>query len=244
MWNITNDTEDEELTPDVEEFDTILEDAPKKRTRRKKEDRETEDYVNKDEMWGLLHSYYELLGGDYDWHEQRVKNKEVYPKIPDVLTTIIYDIATKMSRRANFCRYSWIEEMIGDSVLKMVKAVRDGSFKCYTVAEIIEKDDIEQTTKYIDKKGNIQIKNFEDSDTYFIIDGKAYIKFKANPFGYFSRITSHSYLNRIKKEKMIEETKRAYQEETWERLYSNENFRNVRRQKIMDTDDSDASFEE
>ena len=151
-----------------------------------------------------------------------------------------------MGYRSNFHGYSYISEMIGDAVLKMVKAVRDCSFKCYTVAEIISKNTEEgiEFISFIDKKGIVQKKGKEDSDEFFIKEGKNYIKFKANPFGYFSRITSHSYLNRIKKEKLLEETKRNFQTETWEKLYSDENFRNVRRPKYIENDENDGIFEE
>jgi len=244
MWD---ETEIEEIIPDeIEGLETVFEEElPKKRTRRKKnENSPNEDYVNKDEMWQELFTYYESLGDIYDWELQKIKDKATYPPISNRLTNIICDIATKMGYRANFCRYSWIDEMIGDATLKMVKAVRDCSFKCYTVAEIISVNIPDKTITYYDKKGQVQTKPQEDTDTYFEDGPKEYIKFKANPFGYFSRITSHSYLNRIKKEKTLEETKRAFQEETWERLYANENFRNVRRQKIIESDENDVIFEE
>ena len=244
MWDETED--DEVVFEEVEELEMVLDDIPKKRTRRKKnESSPNDDYVNKDEMWQELFDYYKSLGSVYDWDLQKVNDKNVFPKISNRLTTIINDIATKMGYRANFCRYSWLDEMIGDAVLKMIKAVRDCSFKCYTIAEIIAVDNFNNTVTYYDKKGQVQNKPFEDTDTYFEgEDHKDYIKFKANPFGYFSRITSHSYLNRIKKEKDAEKTKRAFQEETWERLYSNENFRNVRRQKIIDSDENEVIFDE
>jgi hypothetical protein len=151
-----------------------------------------------------------------------------------------------MGYRANFCRYSWIDEMIGDATLKMVKAVRDCSFKCFTVAEIIStsKEDGVEYISFLDKKGQAQKKPKENSDEFFQENNKKLIKFKANPFGYFSRITSHSYLNRIKKEKLLEETKRNFQTETWEKLYADENFRNVRRPKYIENDENDVIFEE
>ena len=152
-----------------------------------------------------------------------------------------------MGYRSNFCTYSWLDEMVGDAILKMVKAIRDCSFRCYTVAEIIsittESDD-SVFISFIDKKGQAQKKPQEDSDEFFSQNEKNYIKFKANPFGYFSRITTHSYLNRIKKEKTLEETKRSFQTETWEKLYSNENFRNVRRPKYIDSDENELTFSE
>ena len=244
MWDTDTDTE----TTNEEEFDSldIFDEKPRKRTRKTKAEKETEEYVSKDEMWNELYSYYISLGEDYDWENQKLLKKEVFPKISNRLTTIISDIATKMGYRGNFCSYSWIDEMIGDATLKMVKAVRDCSFKCYTIAEIISKSNENGITfiSFVDKKGEAQKKQKEESDTFFEENGKEYIKFKANPFGYFSRITSHSYLNRIKKEKLLEETKRNFQSETWERLYSDENFRNVRRPKYIENDENDVIFEE
>lgn len=244
MWDTDTDTE----TTNEEEFDNldIFDEKPRKRTRKTKAEKETEEYVSKDEMWNELYNYYLSLGEDYDWENQKLLKKEVFPKISNRLTTIISDIATKMGYRGNFCSYSWIDEMIGDATLKMVKAVRDCSFKCYTIAEIISKSNENGITfiSFVDKKGEAQKKQKEESDTFFEENGKEYIKFKANPFGYFSRITSHSYLNRIKKEKLLEETKRNFQSETWERLYSDENFRNVRRPKYIENDENDVIFEE
>lgn len=244
MWDTDTDTE----TTNEEEFDNfdIFDEKPRKRTRKTKAEKETEEYVSKDEMWNELYNYYLSLGDDYDWENQKLLKKDVFPKISNRLTTIISDIATKMGYRGNFCSYSWIDEMIGDATLKMVKAVRDCSFKCYTIAEIISKSNDDGVTfiSFVDKKGEAQKKQQEESDTFFEENGKEYIKFKANPFGYFSRITSHSYLNRIKKEKLLEETKRNFQSETWERLYSDENFRNVRRPKYIESDENDVIFEE
>jgi len=242
MWNTENDTEIEEEYNEID----ILDEKPRKRTRRTKAEKETEEYVSKDEMWNELYNYYTSLGEDYDWENQKILKKDSYPKISSRLTNIISDIATKMGYRGNFCSYSWIDEMIGDATLKMVKAIRDCSFKCYTIAEIISKTEDNGTTfiSFIDKKGEAQKKQLEESDSFFFEDDKEYIKFKANPFGYFSRITSHSYLNRIKKEKLLEETKRNFQSETWERLYSDENFRNVRRPKYIENDENDVIFEE
>jgi hypothetical protein len=243
MWE--TDTDDIETEEEFSEID-VLDEKPKKRTRRTKAEKETEDYVSKEEMWNELYNYYISLGSDYDWENQKLLKKDSYPKISNRLTTIVSDIATKMGYRGNFCSYSWIDEMIGDATLKMVKAVRDCSFKCYTIAEIISKTEDNGTIfiSFIDKKGEAQKKQLEESDTFFFQDGKEYIKFKANPFGYFSRITSHSYLNRIKKEKLLEETKRNFQTETWERLYSDENFRNVRRPKYIENDENEGIFEE
>ena len=244
MREQTDDTYNEK--PEELEID-IFDDFPKKRTRKKKDEKDASDeYVSKEEMWNELYSYYESLGQDYDWEIQKLVKRESYPPISNRLTGIITDIATKMGYRANFCRYSWIDEMIGDATLKMVKAVRDCSFKCFTVAEIISTslEDDAEFISFIDKKGQAQKKQKEDSDEFFQENGKKYIKFKANPFGYFSRITSHSYLNRIKKEKLLEETKRNFQTETWEKLYADENFRNVRRPKYIENDENDVIFEE
>lgn len=247
MWNSVEETE--EIIDDIEYEEplNVLEEKPKRRTRKTKDEKESEDYVSKNEMWNELYNYYISLENNYDWETQKLVNKDYFPKISDRLTTIVRDIAVKMGYRANFCRYSWIDEMIGDATLKMVKAVRDCSFKCYTTSEIVSKttdDNNNVFVSFIDKKGQAQKKPLEDSDTFFTENGKDYIKFKANPFGYFSRITSHSYLNRIKKEKLLEDTKRNFQTETWEKLYSSEVFRNVRRPKYIESDENEVIFEE
>lgn len=242
MWDKTEELSIEEY----EEHDNVLEGFPKKRIRRKKEDKDTDEYVSKDEMWNELYNYYKSLGKDYNWETQKLLKKDVFPEISKRLTIIITDIATKMGYRSNFHGYSYISEMIGDAVLKMVKAVRDCSFKCFTIAEVISKssEDGVEYISFIDKKGQAQKKPKEETDEFFTDESVYYIKFKANPFGYFSRITSHSYLNRIKKEKLLEETKRNFQTETWEKLYSDENFRNVRRPKYIENDENDVIFEE
>jgi hypothetical protein len=246
MWDTTDLDEETQINEyEIEEHILVL-DKPRKRTRKPKDDKETVEYVTKEEMWNELYNYYKSMGDDYDWENQKCKRKDTFPPISNRLTNIINDIATKMGHRANFCGYSWIEEMIGDARLKMVKAVRDCSFKCYTIAEIqdISHEDDVTTIYYVDKKKKIQEKMQESSDEFFTENNKRYIKFKANPFGYFSRITSHSFLNRMKKENTLEETKRAYQTKTWDDLYSNENFRNVRRPKYIDSDENDGMFDE
>lgn len=244
MWNTETDTETE-IEEEYNELD-VLDEKPRRRIRRTKVEKETDEYVSKEEMWNELFNYYISLKEEYDWETQKLLKKESYPKISKRLTTIISDIATKMGYRGNFCSYSWIDEMIGDATLKMFKAIRDCSFKCYTIAEIISRTEDNGTSfiSFIDKKGEAQKKQLEDTDFFFSEDGKDYIKFKANPFGYFSRITSHSYLNRIKKEKLLEETKRNFQTETWEKLYADENFRNVRRPKYVENDENDVIVEE
>ena len=241
MW----DTIDDDNIYEEPELDSIFDEAPRKRTRRAKDGKETIEYVSKDEMWNELYNYYTSLGENYDWGNQKVLDKNVSPTISKRLTDIVIDIATKMGYRANFCTYSWLEEMIGDATLKMIKAIRDCSFKCYTTAEIISTVTEDGVTfiSFVDKKGVAQKRQEEESDEFFEENGIKYVKFKANPFGYFSRITTHSYLNRIKKEKTLEDTKRAFQTETWEKLYSNENFRNVRRPKYMDSDENEEFFD-
>lgn len=243
MWD-SSETDDTPIIYETEEFENAFE-TTKRRTRKSKDERETVEYVSKEEMWNELYSYYMSMKDDYDWENQKPLRKDTFPPISKRLTEIVNDIATKMGYRGNFKGYSWIEEMVGDARLKMVKAIRDCSFKCYTIAEIIDKEisDDQTVVFYIDKKGKNQNKIVEMSDEFFEESGKPFIKFKANPFGYFSRITSHSFLNRMKKESMIEETKRAFQTKTWEDLYANENFRNVRRPKFIDSDENDAMFE-
>lgn len=249
MWDddLIDDVIDKKNIEEVEDLDSILEDefVPKKRTRRKKADMiANEEYVNKNEMWTELYNYYISLGDNYDWTAQEYTGRNCFPTISNKLTTIVHDIATKMGHRANFCGYSWLEEMKGDAILKMIKAIRDCSFKCYTTVEVLERDSNKNSISFLDKKGKAQTRVIEEDDKFFERNSLPHATFKANPFGYFSRITSHCFLNRIKKEKELEETKRAFQEETWERFYSNENFRNVRRQKHIESDENDATFED
>lgn len=241
MWDELE--KQEPITTDIDD-DSIFDDFPRKRTRRKKDEKITNEYVNKDEMWMELYNYYKSLGDAYDWSTQKVLDKNIYPPFPPKLSSMIDDIATKMGYRANFCTYSWKDDMIGDAILKMVKAVRDGSFECYTNAEVISGEDEDGMMKYIDKKGQPRVRQCEPIDEYFQENSKHYVKFKANPFGYFSVTTTHSYLNRIKKEKLADDTKRAYQRDTWDKLYSNELFKNVRRPKFIESDENDAIFEE
>ena len=246
MWD-SIETEDNDILDDQEEQHVVLlDETPRRRKRKQKDDKDTNEYVSKEEMWDELYNYYLSMGDNYDWENQKPIRKDVFPSISDKLTNIINDIAVKMGNRANFCGYSWLEEMIGDARFKMIKAVRDCSFKCYTISPVISKtiEANQEIIDYLDKKGTQQYKVRDSSDFFFIEDGVEYIKFKANPFGYFSRITSHSFLNRMKKENIIEETKRAFQAKTWDELYANENFRNVRRTKFIDSDENDAMFDE
>jgi len=248
MWDDEEIEKEEVIDESYVDLDELLEDdsfLPKKRTRRKKSEIVTTDeYVNKNEMWNELYNYYKSLGDNYDWANQKLLNKNVFPPISDKLTSIVFDIATKMGHRANFCGYSWLDEMKGDAMHKMIKSIRDCLFACYSTVPYFDKDDDKNTICYYDKKDRLQTRSIEEDDVFFVKDGKNYVTFKANPFGYFSRITTNSYLNRIKKENELDEAKRAFQEDTWERLYSNENFRNVRRQRFIESDENDAIFDE
>jgi hypothetical protein len=200
-------------------------------------------------MWQEIYNYYELLGKDYDWTKQKifVKNNIYNITISNRLTQMIDDIATKMGYRPNFLNYSYLDEMRGDARTKMFKAIRDCSFKCYTTAKIVK--EVEKNGEYLihyyDKKGKLQAKPREETDVYeTLANGDKMITFRANAFGYYSRIASHAFLNRIKKEKLIDETKKAFQCEVWERMLATENFQSVRRPKTMtDYDENEAVFE-
>lgn len=229
---------DDELTdeihvedePDLK--DILVDDIPKKK---RKNAKAPEEYINKDLMWDSFNDYYSAVQ----------KTPDMY--IPLNLALMIDAIVTHMSQRPNFSGYSWLEEMAGDAKVKMFKAVKDKSFKLFKTAEIV--DTIEKKGEifvyFMSKKAKkdfIDNKKLELEDVVENIDGKKYITFKSNPFGFYSRIVWHCFINRIKKEKQINDTKIAYQEEIYERMYASESWKNVRRQKISYDDGEDGDI--
>ena len=96
-----------------EDFDisAILNEKPKKRIRRTKEELKP-NYVDPKEMEDLIKSYYET--GYLD------------PNLADM----VQKIATRLGYAHNFIRYSYKEEMIGDAIIKMITALTRKRFKC------------------------------------------------------------------------------------------------------------------
>ena len=236
--------ETELLEEDIDEIsDVILDIKPIK----KKKVKEPKEYVNKDEMWQEIHDYYVKLGDNYNWTIQKIKNKgEVYFDISLKLSHMIDDIAIKMGYRPNFISYSYLDEMRGDARTKMFKAIRDCSFKCFTNTKVIKEETTDKghMIYYYDKKGKMQSKLKESTDVFEVKSKEKWVTFRANSFGYYSRITSHAFLNRIKKEKIMNETKELYQAEIWEKMMATESYQSVRRPKfISDFDENEAVFD-
>lgn len=242
--------EDITISPDeidpLEDFSDFI--RPK---RKKKEKKETEEYINKDEMWVEFFNYYSSLGINYCWDTQKLKDKTVYGHISDKLINMINDISIKLGYRPNYLNYSYLDEMRSDAKVKMVKAIRDASFKCFAtckVVEIIETDNI-KTVVYLDDKffkkhGKCKEKPVEPTDHFFIGKDGEYITFRLNAFGYYSRICDNCYLNRIKKEKLADSTKKAYQELTWNAKLAEESWMGVRRPRNLDSDENEHFYEE
>lgn len=234
-------TETTLLEEDIDELSIALVDF---KTPKVKKIKEPKEYVNKDEMWQEIMNYYIKLGDNYDWSIQKIKNKgEEYLEISLKLSHMIDDIAIKMGYRPNFKNYSYVDEMRGDARTKMFKAIRDCSFRCFTTTKIIKKEKTDKGDMifYYDKKGKMQSKLKETTDEFITINKEKWITFRANSFGYYSRITSHAFLNRIKKEKIMNETKELYQAEVWERIMATESYHSVRRPKfVSDFDENEA----
>jgi len=244
---------DEEIDITLDDPDIALEEALEiKPKRKKREKKPPQEYVNKNEMWEEIRNYYELLGDGYDQTEQIVKNKKCHKiDITDKLSTMIDDIATKLGYRPNFISYSYLDEMRGDAKVKMIKCIRDGIFKCWSRdVEIVEKVDTDKGTKmyfhcekHWKKHEKLKERIMENDDIVYTKDSKEYVTFKNNAFGYFSGIATNSFLNRIKKEKQIEETKRTYQEMYWENVMATEQFKFVRKPKIIEHDENEGFYE-
>jgi hypothetical protein len=244
------ETEDEdvellEVEPELEDFVAIVEE----KRPRKKSSKPPKEYVNKDEMWQEIRVYYNSLGSAYDWEKQKLIDKKAeFPDLSTKLATMVDDIATKMGYMPNFLNYSYLDEMRGDAkskMSKMLKAIRDCSFKCFSTHHIIEQTEVDGKTffYYKDKKNKIQKKEQDVSDKLFKEEDRNMLTMNNNIFGYMSRVCLHAYLNRIKKEKLIAETKKKYQEEIWEKMLSTDLWSNVRRPKYIDADESDSVYE-
>jgi hypothetical protein len=235
-------TEDVELEILDEDIEPIV--APKVRKNKK----ETEIYIRPEEMWDELRNYYLSLGDNYDWTEQKIKDKndELYPPFPLRLASMINEIAERMTYLPNFVRYSWKSEMVGDAVLKMVKAVRDCSFKGYSTDKIVKT--VERNGKnyfyHYDRRNKLREKHIKPDATIEERDDGAYITYKSDPFNYYTGICANSFINRIKKENQAKDTLDAYQVMTWDRVLATEQYQNVRRPKVMESDENESFYEE
>ena len=245
---MSDEIEDEELLEeeiDADELEEVLAEFKPAR-KKKKEAKETIEYVNKDAMWQELKTYYTSLGDNYDWTEQKIKDKSIMPDVPLRLYQMIDDIATKMGFLGNFINYSYLDEMRGDGKIKQIKAIRDASFKLFTKSKVEKEEKITETlTKmyFWDKrKKKLKDRIIEPEDVISYENGEKFVTYKANPFGYFSMINNHSYINRIKKEKQIESTHKRYQEETWCNVLASDAWKDVRRPKFIEADGDDAIF--
>lgn len=241
------ETEEDDISlleeEELEAFDVAL--VEEKRPR-KKSSKPPKEYVNKDEMWQEIRTYYNSLGEVYDWEKQKLIDKKAeFPELSRKLATMVDDIATKMGYMPNFLNYSYLDEMRGDAKSKMLKAIRDCSFKCFSTHHIIEENESDGKffVYYKDKKNKIQKKEKDATDKFFEQDKKTMMTMQNNIFGYMSRVCLHAYLNRIKKEKLIAETKKKFQEEVWEKMLSTDLWSNVRRPKYIDADESDAAYD-
>lgn len=232
-----------DIVEDIETNVSYLDDediVPVKKKREKK--KETDIYVKPEEMWREIRDYYLSLGTNYDWKIQKIVDKtKDYPTFPYKLATMINDIADRMAYLPNFVRYSWKAEMIGDAILKMVKAVRDCSFKGYSTDKIIKKDESNgiQYFYHFDRRQKIRKKKIQEDATLETRDDGEYITYKSDAFNYFTGISANSFINRIKKENLAKQTIDAYQEEVWEATLSTENYTNVRRPKVFSDNDHD-----
>lgn len=270
-----------------EEIPELIELSPKKR---KKREKDNQDYIDKNLMWNALKNYYDKCVDS------------VTCAIPTDLALMIDEIITQMAHRPNFSGYmkqeNWLDDMKGDARVKAFKAVVDKSFSLFTVAPILLQikseashlvyylykkakksqlasdkavlfDDVEKCKDAILsgnlKKGNVILLKSGDSDVmYKDGDPKNYtvvgirtvesedifdstentIKFKANPFGFYSATIWNCFINRIKKEKQTKKAQYEFQEQVYEAMYAEESWKNVRRQKVIYDDEEDSFMEE
>lgn len=189
----------------------------KSNTKLKKSD--ADFYVNPDEMWENIVDYYE--------------NDHI---VPDSVARNIQDIAEKISFMSCFINYSWRNEMIGDAKLKMMEALVKKKFRPWRDEISLDQDEI------MNNKGDILVKvegEWRKLDKEEKLLGNKLVA-KNNAFSYYTRIAYHAFLNRLKKEKKAKETIEAYQEKVWEEYLSSGNgWENVKRPKIMDSDEND-----
>lgn len=234
----------EETEIDVLEIEEIIKE-PKQKGRKKKE---TEIYIQPEEMWDELKKYYISLGDNYDWEEQRIKDKSpsLYANFPPRLADMINEIAERMTYLPNFIKYSWKAEMVGDAVLKMVKAVRDCSFKGFSTDKVVKM--LERNGKnyfyHYDRRHKLREKQIKSDAVIEERDGETYITYRSDPFNYYTGICANAFINRIKKENQAAETLDAYQSMTWEKVLTTEQYQNVRRPKVMDSDENESFYEE
>lgn len=234
----------EDMGIDVLEIEEIIKE-PKPKGRKKKE---TEIYIQPEEMWNELKSYYLSLGDNYDWKEQKIKDKSptLYADFPPKLATMINEIAERMTYLPNFIKYSWKAEMVGDAVLKMVKAVRDCSFKGFSTDKVVKM--LERNGKnyfyHYDRRHKLREKLIKPDSVIEQVGEETYITYKSDPFNYYTGICSNAFINRIKKENQAAETLDTYQSMTWEKVLTTEQYQNVRRPKVMDSDENESFYEE
>lgn len=220
-------------------------------------------YVDPDEMWGELSSFYDLIASSESPEDEMMSPE---------LGKMIDDIATKLGFMMKFINYSYKDEMIGDARLKMVKAVYDKNFtlwkdapctekreegdRKYVITYLTSKDDWDDKRTYLKDWDKIRKRKnpIMINDPQWDDDEKAppkielltpegeltyhTITVRNNPFSYFTKIAYHAFVNRIKKEKKVGEVLHAYQEKVYEDIYaSGSGWENVKRQKSEEEDD-------
>ena len=114
------------------------------------------------------------------------------------LSKIILRIAEGLSKSPNFINYSYIDEMKGDAIFRMCKAVTD---------KICDIKDISIIgTQVVDEDGKLVYENVLGEE-------KPILHEQNNIFGYFSRIAWRSFQNRINLEKKYSDTRQRYTDE-------------------------------
>lgn len=209
-----------------------------------------EFYVNPDEMWEELDSFYSRVEKSKTPESEAMSNE---------LGKMIDDIATKLGFMGKFINYSFKNDMIGDARVKMVKAVYDRNFTLWNTFYCTEPETQDNKGEYViiystsrmawdDKKTYLKswdtITPLESPAICVIPDGTTgilltpsgdqifnKITVKNNPFSYFTKIAYHAFVNRIKKEKKVSDVLAAYQEKIYEEIYSSGNgWENAKRQ--------------
>lgn len=74
------------------------------------------NYVDNDKLYAVL----------CEWHERKLKAEEAGekpPRLPEYVGECIIKMADGMAQRGNFRRYTWIEEMKGEGIIRAVAAM-------------------------------------------------------------------------------------------------------------------------
>lgn len=86
--------------------------------------RMTHNYIDDDKFYEAMKEYINECN-DVDLKNESSEEIIPYPQITPYIGECIYNIAENLSKKGNFCNYSYREDMVGDGIENCVKYIRN-----------------------------------------------------------------------------------------------------------------------